>query len=67
MRAENYLSAAHATDVADIDCSKSKTRFCKHILILMIFSQLENVFVCPTDVATNRWHKTNEIYNECSE
>ena len=42
------------TDVTDIDCSKSKTRSCKHIWILVISSQLENVLVCPADVATHR-------------
>ena len=47
MRSENDGSAAHASDVADIDCGKLKTRF-------MISSQLENVLVCPADVATNR-------------
>ena len=47
-------SAAHAMDVADIDCSKSKTRSCKHICILMISDQLVNALACPADVATNR-------------
>ena len=53
MRSENDVSAAHASDVADIDCSKLKTRSCKHTWIFMISSQLENVLVCPADVATN--------------
>ena len=48
MRAENDVSA-HATDVADIDFTKSKTRSCKHIWILMI----SRVLVCPADIATN--------------
>ena len=52
MRAENDVSA-HATDVADIDCTKSKIRSCKHIWILMISRQLPNVLVCPADIATN--------------
>ena len=50
MRAESDVSA-HATDVADIDCTKSKTRSCKHIWILMISHQLQNVLVCPADIA----------------
>ena len=47
--------AAHAMDVADIDCSRSKTRsFLVNIFwILMISSKLEHVLVCPADVATN--------------
>ena len=62
MRAENDVSA-HATGVADIDCTKSKTRSCKHIWILKISRQLQNVLVCPADIATNRLHKRNESYN----
>ena len=41
MRAEKDVSAAYAMYVADIDCSKSKTRSCKPIWILMISSQLK--------------------------
>jgi len=54
MRVENYMTAAHATYVADTDCSNPKTRSCKHIWIFQIFRQLINVLVCPTDEATNR-------------
>ena len=49
MRAGNDVSAAHATDVTDVDYSS-----CKHIWILLISSHLENVLVCPADVAINR-------------
>ena len=54
MRAQNDVSAALAADDADIDCSKSKTRFCKYMWIIMISTQLKNVLVCPADVPTNR-------------
>ena len=57
MRAENYVSAANAMDVADKDCSKSKT--CSSLVnIIFGYSRflvnLKNVLVCPADVATNR-------------
>ena len=58
MRAENDVPIGHATDVADINCPKSRTRFYKHIKlwILMISSQLKKMLVCP---------KRNDSYNEC--
>ena len=44
-----------AADVADIDCKiENPLISCKHIWILIISSQLENVLVCPADVATNQ-------------
>ena len=64
MRPENDVSAAHATDVAKIDCTKLKTRSCKHIWIVTSSRQLDNVLICPADVATNRLYKRNESYNE---
>ena len=54
MRSENDGSAAHVTDVGDTDCSKSKTRSCKPIWILMISTQLRIFLVFPADVATKR-------------
>ena len=51
---ENIVSAALATAIANIGSSKLKTHTCKHIWILIISSQLENVLVYTADVTTNR-------------